>query len=264
MIGSGTYAYFWRMSDRVDAPISLDDAIRDTARRGLEVFQICDHEPLTGADDHRLDEIAGLAADLGITLEIGTRGTAVEHLQRYLRIAERLDATLVRSMWTAGPDSPDAAETERRLRAALPDYERAGVRLALETYEQVSTPSLIELIERVDSPALGICLDPANTVANLENPVEVTRLCAPYVQNWHVKDFDFTRSPGWVGFHYTGVPIGTGRLAYDDIRATIDADRRDINQIIEFWLPWQDSQTATIRTEETWLDDTIAYLRSKQ
>ena len=78
------------------------------------------------------------------------------------------------------------------------DYEQAGVTLALETYEQVPTAALIELVTTIDSPRLGICLDPGNTVANLEHPDDVTRRCAPYVKNWHVKDFDFTRSPGWV------------------------------------------------------------------
>ncbi|HEY9294513.1 MAG TPA: TIM barrel protein [Microlunatus sp.] len=264
MIGSGTYAYFWRMSDQVDRPMSLDDALRDTARRGLGLFQICDHAPLTTADDQRLDEIAGLAADLGIELEIGTRGTDQDHLQRYLMIARRLNARLVRSMWTSGDDRPDATETERRLRAVLPSYTEAGVTLALETYEQIPTTELIMVIEKLNSPSLGIVLDPANTVANLELPDDVTRRCTPYVKNWHVKDFDFTRSPGWVGFQYTGVPIGTGRLDYDGIRAAIRPDEHQINQIIEFWLPWQGNSQATVHTEEMWTTDTIAYLRSKQ
>ncbi|QDP96434.1 sugar phosphate isomerase/epimerase [Microlunatus elymi] len=264
MIGTGTYAYFWRMSDQVDQPISLDDALRDTAAHDLHLFQICDHDPLTTATDQRLDEILKLATDLGIELEVGTKGTDEDQLHRHLQIATRLEAKLVRSMWTAGDDRPDAAETERRLRAVLPAYEKAGVTLALETYEQVPTAALIEVIEKIDSPSLGIVLDPANTVANLELPDDVTRRCAPYVRNWHVKDFDFTRSPGWVGFHYSGVPIGTGRLDYDGIRELIEPDRRRINQIIEFWLPWQGDPAATVRTEETWTNDTITYLRSKQ
>ncbi|SDR89395.1 sugar phosphate isomerase/epimerase family protein [Microlunatus soli] len=263
-IGTGTYAYFWRMSERVASPWSLQDALRDTADHGLDLFQICDHQPLSEADDGRLSEIAALATDLGITLELGTRGLAEDHLLRYLRIAERLGARLIRSMWTAGDDRPGAVEAERRLRAVLPAFTDAGVTLALETYEQVSTVDLVGLIERIDSPQLGICLDPGNTVANFEQPDEVTRRCAPYVKNWHVKDFDFTRSPGWVGFSYTGVPIGTGRLDYDGIRAAIEPDRRGINQIIEFWLPWQDSPHATVDTEARWTADTIAYLRSKQ
>ena len=264
MIGTGTYAYFWRMSERVDRPMSLDDALRDTADLGIGLFQICDHAPLDTAGHRRLGEIGSLAADLGIGLEVGTRGTDPDHLRRYLDISRRLNARLVRSMWTSGDDRPDAAETERRLQAVLPAYERAGVTLALETYEQVPTDELIKVVGKINSESLGVVLDPGNNVANLELPDDVTRRCAPYVKNWHVKDFDFTRSPGWVGFQYTGVPIGTGRLDYDGIRAVIDPDKREINQIIEFWLPWQGNAADTVRTEEVWTNDTIAYLRSKQ
>ncbi|MBT1680924.1 sugar phosphate isomerase/epimerase family protein [Curtobacterium aurantiacum] len=277
LLGLSTYAYFWRMSDRVPSPMSLDDALRDAASHdGVELFQICDHLPLDTATDERLASIRTLADDLGLTLEVGTRGTRPEHLARYLHVAQQLGATLVRSMWTSGDDQPDAAETEERLRQALPAYQRAGVTLALETYEVVATTDLVDVVERIDSPALGICLDPANTVANLEHPADVVARCAPLTRNWHVKDSAFTRSPGWVGFQYTGVPIGTGVLDYDAVRAALEPDTRGINRVIEFWLPWQDeyaggaalpgetpAQTTT-RTEAAWTEQTIEYIRSKE
>lgn len=263
-LGLGTYAYFWRMSDRVPGPLTLEDCLRDTADHGLELFQICDHRPLDDADDHRLGEIKWLADRLSLRLEVGTRGTAEAHLLRYLHIAEMLGARLVRSMWTSTDDRPDGRETERRLRAVLPAYQAAGVTLALETYEQVCTTELVQLVADIGSAHLGICLDPANSVANLEHPADVTARCAPYVKNWHVKDFDFIRSPGWIGFQYTGVPIGTGRLDYDGIVDLVRPDERGINKIIEFWVPWQGSPKATIRTEQDWTDSTIDYIRSKQ
>jgi sugar phosphate isomerase/epimerase len=273
LLGLSTYAYFWRMSDRVPAPISLDDAMRDAASHdGVDLFQICDHLPLDTASDDRLASIRALADELGLTLEVGTRGTAPEHLARYLHIAGQLGATLVRSMWSSGDDVPSAVETERRLRAALPAYEAAGVVLALETYEVVPTADLVAVVARIGSRNLGICLDPANTVANLEHPSDVVEACLPYVVNWHVKDADFTRSPGWVGFQYTGVPIGTGRIDHAAIRAAIAPDVRGINRVIEFWLPWQDAtvgatgdpRETTTRIEAAWTTHTIEYTRSKE
>ncbi|MBT1677691.1 sugar phosphate isomerase/epimerase family protein [Curtobacterium aurantiacum] len=277
LLGLSTYAYFWRMSDRVPSPMSLDDALRDAASHdGVELFQICDHLPLDTATDERLASIRTLADDLGLTLEVGTRGTRPEHLARYLHVAQQLGATLVRSMWTSGDDQPDAAETERRLRQALPAYERAGVTLALETYEVVATTDLVDVVERIDSPALGICLDPANTVANLEHPADVVARCAPLTRNWHVKDSAFTRSPGWVGFQYTGVVIGTGVLDYDAVRAAVEPEARGVNRVVEFWLPWQDEHAGgeplpgetpaqtTTRTEAAWTEQTIEYIRSKE
>ncbi|MFS0730026.1 sugar phosphate isomerase/epimerase family protein [Curtobacterium sp. 1P10AnD] len=277
LLGLSTYAFFWRMSDRVPDPMSLDDAMRDAAAHdGVDLFQICDHLPLDTASDERLAAIGTLADDLGLTLEVGTRGTHPDHLARYLHVAEQLGATLVRSMWTSGDDQPDAAETERRLRTALPAYERAGVTLALETYEVVGTAELVGVVETIGSEHLGICLDPANSVARLERPAEVVALTAPYVRNWHVKDAAFTRSPGWVGFQYTGVRTGTGLLDYEGVRAVIDPHTRGINRVVEFWLPWQDATAGaqaqgdetpaetTTRTEAEWTQHTIDHIRSKE
>ncbi|WKK71104.1 TIM barrel protein [Rathayibacter oskolensis] len=78
-----------------------------------------------------------------------------------------------------GEDRPDREETLRRLGEIAPELETAGVTLALETYEQVSTAALVDVVETLDHPRVRICLDPANTVANLELPGDVTALCAP-------------------------------------------------------------------------------------
>jgi hypothetical protein len=38
---------------------------------------------------------------------------------------------------------------------------------------------------------------------------------------------------------------------------------RNINQIVEHWLPWQDSEAKTIRLENQWTQQSIDFLRSK-
>jgi hypothetical protein len=72
------------------------------------------------------------AAQNGIEVEIGTRGTDPEHLLNYLRIAKRMDARLIRTMggWHGAPASLE--EIEANLRKVLPDYEDAGTKIALE------------------------------------------------------------------------------------------------------------------------------------
>ncbi len=67
-----------------------------------------------------------------------------------------------------------------------------------------------------------MCLDPANCVAALELPRDVVDRDAPYVKNWHVKDFAFTRQDGWVGFNLVGCPLGEGLLDYDSIAKAVD------------------------------------------
>ncbi|KQQ01562.1 MULTISPECIES: sugar phosphate isomerase/epimerase family protein [unclassified Rathayibacter] len=269
MIGLSSYAFFWRSSDRVPEPLGIEDMVRETAALGVGLLQLCDVPVIEEFDAERLESLRALAAAEGVALELGTRGTDPEHLRRYLRLAAALDVTLLRSMWTSGEDRPDREETLRRLREIAPALETAGVTLALETYEQVATAALVDVIETLDDPRIRICLDPANTVANLELPADVTALCAPYVANWHVKDFDFSRNPGWVGFVYTGTALGDGRLDYDGMLALLDPDARGIHQIIEFWLPWQDTVPAadqalvTTRLEAEWTATTLAHLRRR-
>ena len=264
IIGLSSYAFFWQASDRVDRPLTLPDMVAAAAAHGVEVFQICDYPAVAELSADQLRALRDQAGRAGIRLELGTRGLDPAHLGRYLDLARRLDAVVVRSMLYTATDRPTPDEAEARLRAVLPDYERAGVTLALETYEQVPTRVLVGLVERVGSPRLGICADPANCVAALELPTDVVDQVAPYVANWHVKDFTFTRQDGWVGFNLIGAPLGEGLLDYPAMVKRIDPDVRGISQVIEHWLPWQGSADATCALERQWTDHNLRYLRSTQ
>ncbi|WP_129664058.1 sugar phosphate isomerase/epimerase family protein [Phytoactinopolyspora endophytica] len=262
MIGLSTYAYLWRWSRHSPEPLSLHDMLHDAASLGAHVFQICDYPPLEGMSDNELARTRKLAADLGVVLEVGTRGTHPEHLNRYLHIAEALDSTFVRSMIKPG-DGPDLEEIPQVLAGVLPAYAERGVALGLETYEQVPTSTLVGIVDAVAHPALGIVLDPGNCVAALEHPAEVVDRTSPYVKNLHVKDFAFSRRDGWVGFTFAGAPLGEGLLDYDDMVRRVQPAERGINQVIEHWLPWTDDFPQTARLEDEWTRHNIEYLRSK-
>jgi sugar phosphate isomerase/epimerase len=263
MIGLSTYAFFWQHSSLAEHPLTLADMLQLTRDERVDLFQICDYAPLLGYTAAELRDLRVLADDLGIRLELGTRGVLSDHLARFLGLAETLGATMVRSMINTAEHQPSLAEAESLLRVALPAFEAAGVTVALETYEQVQSRDLVSLIESVGSANLGICLDPANSVAALESPREVIDRCAPYVANIHVKDFAFTRRGGWVGFTLEGAPLGTGLLDYDYLLETVDPDERGINQIIEHWLPLGETIEDTIALENTWNTSNLQYLRSK-
>ncbi|GAA1924608.1 TIM barrel protein [Microbacterium aoyamense] len=262
MIGLGTYAFFWQHSDRVDEPLSLRGAFEATRALDVDLFQICDYAPLELMTDAEVRNAAAAAKDLGLTIELGTKGIEPEHLERFLRLAERFDAGLVRSMLYSPASRPTIREAESWLRTALPAYEAAGVTLALETYEQLATADLVALVSSFGSANLGICLDPGNVVARLERPRDCVELAADLVANVHVKDFAFARQDGWVGFTYSGAPMGTGLHDYPHLLETVRPRDRGINEIVEHWLPWQGDPETTIRTEREWTRTTIDYLRS--
>ncbi|MBR8743362.1 sugar phosphate isomerase/epimerase [Nocardiopsis sp. MG754419] len=235
--------------------------LHDTASLGADVFQICDYPPLEAMDEGEFARIRATARDLGLILEVGTRGVAPDHLRRFLDIAAHLGATFVRSMITP-QDLHSEAGVPAMLTDVLPEYAERGVELGLETYEQLSTRALVDIVESVDDPALGIVLDPANCVARLEHPSDVVEMTAPHVNNLHVKDFVFGRSEGWVGFTLTGCPLGEGLLDHDLVLDRVRPERRGINQVIEHWLPWAGDATETTRIERQWTRHNLDRLRS--
>ena len=262
MIGLGTYAYFWQHSDRVAEPLSLIGAFQDACDLGVSLFQICDYAPLLGMAAAEIAEAAAAARDLDLVIELGTKGIDPGHLETFLRLADAFGARLVRSMLFAPESRPSLEEAERMLRTALPAYEASSVTLALETYEQVATEDLAGLVERIGSAHLGICLDPANVVARLELPRAAVERCAPLTKNIHVKDFAFARQDGWVGFTFSGAPMGAGLHDYPHLLETVRPRERGINEIVEHWLPWQGDADTTVRTEREWTRITLEHLRS--
>lgn len=261
MIGLGTYAFFWQHSDRVPQPLSLVGAFEATRALNVDLFQICDYAPLERMSPGELGDAAAAAREMGLTIQLGTKGIEPDRLSRFLDLAGVFGATLVRSM-LHGPDArPTAAEAEEWLRAALPRYEASGVTLALETYEQVATDDLAGLVERIASPCLGVCLDPANVVARLETPRACVERVAGLVANVHAKDFAFARQPGWVGFTYSGAPMGAGLHDYPHLLRTVRPRERGIDEIVEHWLPWQGDAQTTVDTERDWTRTAVEYLR---
>ena len=261
-IGLGTYAFFWQWHDTAENPLTLPAMIDRTADFGVSLFQICDYPLLDSYQLDDLDRVRNHASRRNVKLELGTRGVQPEHLRRYLNIARRLDATMLRSMINTSDHRPSPAEAIDLLRSVAPTFEDAGVTIALETYEQVPVGTLVDVVRRVDSAAIGICLDPANCVAALELPTATVEAVAPYVCNVHVKDFAFSRRDGWVGFTLAGCPLGAGLLDYQHLVKTTRATKRNLSQIIEHWLPWQGDSASTIRTENQWNLHNLNYLRS--
>lgn len=262
MIGLGSYAFFWQHSDRVEQPLGLIDVLERTRELDVDLFQICDWAPLLTLSDAELRDAATAARRLDVAIELGTKGVAPEHLRAFLGLAEIFDAALVRSMVYAPGFRPSLDEAAGMLDEVLPEFEAAGVTLALETYEQVPTADLVGLIQRVGSDRLGICLDPANVVAGLELPKDAVERCAPLTRNIHAKDFAFARQDGWVGFTYSGAPMGEGLHDYPHLLDTVRPDERGVNQIVEHWLPWQGDPDTTVRTEQEWTSTALDYLRS--
>jgi sugar phosphate isomerase/epimerase len=234
--------------------------IDEAAALGTTVFQICDYPAVESMSDDELASIRVHSDERGIELELGTRGVSEAHLQRYLDMATMLDATFVRTMLHVPDHQPDTAEAIKLLSSIIPAHADRGVTLGLETYEQVATEDLVAVVGTIGSPFLGICLDPANSVARLEMPSDVIAACAPWVVNVHVKDFSFTRAAGLVGFTLVGCPLGTGLLPYEAMMEAVRPHDRGVNLIVEHWVPPAGSLEETCEIESEWTAHSVAFL----
>jgi sugar phosphate isomerase/epimerase len=262
--GLSTYAYFWRMSEKVPAPMTLQQVLQHTAEMGVSLFQICDYPQIESWSTAQLQALRQQADQLGMALELGTRGLEAGHLQRYLELADALEVTVLRSMFNSATSRPTLAEAGAMIETVLPKFEQRQVKLCLETYEQVRSADMMSVINRFDSPSLGVCLDPANCVAALELPEQVIDNTVNRVLNLHIKDFAFSRQDGWVGFTLAGSPMGEGLLNYRQLIERVRPDSRGINQIVEHWLPWQQDAQCTCKLEQQWTQQSVDYLAKHQ
>jgi sugar phosphate isomerase/epimerase len=262
MLGLGSYSFFWQQSNQNPQAISLIDAFTQTAELGVQLFQICDYLPLEQMTTAEIEAAAKHAKDLSLEIELGTKGIEPARLAKFLELAKAFDAKLIRSMPYSQDSRPTTQEAIEILQTEIKAFEKAGVVLALETYEQISTQELVAIVSAVNSPNLGICLDPANVVANLENPQHCVELAAPYVKSIHAKDFAFARQEGWVGFTYSGAVMGEGLHDYPHLLSVVKPREHGINEIVEHWLPWQGTIEETIAMEKQWTKAALDYLRS--
>jgi sugar phosphate isomerase/epimerase len=130
-------------------------------------------------------------------------------------LAARIGINLV--TFHAGFIPHDAADPEwskliHRLRDLTDVFHGCGVRVGLETGQEDAL-TLLEALDALDRPTAGVNFDPANMVLyNMGDPVAALRKLAPRIEQIHIKDAVYTRTPGVWG---SEVPAGEGDVDWD-------------------------------------------------
>jgi sugar phosphate isomerase/epimerase len=101
------------------------------------------------------------------------------------------------------------------LQLVEPMIRKHKIKLAVENHKDWRAPELESLLKEIDSEWLGVTLDFGNSIALMEDPMDVVNTLAPYVMSTHVKDMAV--KPYEDGFLLSGVPIGTGILDLPEI-----------------------------------------------
>ena len=263
-IGVGSWTFPWATGTVLDHrpehvldPLGVVQRAKDL---GVHVVHFLDNLPLDGCDQKAIAQAGELAALHGIEVEIGTRGTNPEHLLRYLEIAQKMGARLLRTMggWHGAPAS--LKEISDNLSKVLPSFSNAGVRIALENYEAYRTSDLAALVAQIDHPALGICLDLTNSFGALESADEILGNLVPFTISVHLKEFAVERLEFLMGFAFRGKPTGQGMLPLQKMFDALTAASRRANVIVEQWPPFQETLVKTIEQELNWARQSVEHL----
>ncbi|MBP3961749.1 sugar phosphate isomerase/epimerase family protein [Paenibacillus lignilyticus] len=262
-LGLSSFTVTWSIGipgyERPVEPLTHEGLIKLTRSCGLDLVQIADNLPLHPLSSDELLQLKQIADEQNVSIEVGTRGTDPALLLTYLDIARTLQSPIVRTIIT----TPDLAAAEQQLREVLPAFEEENIALAIENHGLHTTLQLVQLFESLNHPLVGCCLDTVNSFGALESPDVVIKRLIPYLVNLHIKDFDIKRVDHQLGFTILGAPAGAGRLDYELLRASIrEHDKTSATAILELWTPFTESVEQTAARERSWMEQSIAYLKS--
>jgi len=263
-LGISTYTYTWAVGVPgypPDRPLQAIGLLEKAASLGIRLLQVADNLPLDSLSPAELDGFASKARQLGITIEVGTRGIDHDHLHVYLRLARHLGSSILRVVVDTARSHPSDDDVVKLISGFVPELEQAGVILAIENHDRFTARRLARILERVGSDYVGVCLDTVNSLGALEGPEVVVDALAPWAVNLHIKDFTISRASHMMGFLVTGRPAGQGRLDVPWLLRRIADAGRDPNAVLELWTPPEDTIAETITKEDAWASNSVAFLR---
>jgi sugar phosphate isomerase/epimerase len=165
----------------------------------------------------------------------------VERFQAQVRTAKRAGAKLIRAVIMPGrryetfhsaEQFRQAADRGRRsIELAEPIAAREGIRLAIENHKDQRVGERLELLRRISSEYVGVCLDTGNSIALLEDPMEVVRAYAPWAYTSHLKDMAVREYED--GFLLSEVPLGEGMLNLTEMIGLLRRARPEIQFTLE-------------------------------
>jgi sugar phosphate isomerase/epimerase len=264
-LGIGSFTFTWAIGvpgHRPARPMTALDLLGEAERLGVTVVQVCDNLPLTQLGELELAAFAERARERAIQIELGARGLDPENLRAHLKLAGRFGCSFLRLVIDRPGDEPSPADAVRRLRAILPEFERAGIKLALENHDRFRSRVLAVMIEELGPERVGICLDTVNSFGALEGPEVVVEALGRYTLCLHVKDFTVRRVSHQMGFTVEGCPAGKGYLNVPWLLETLCVSPHAFNAILETWVTPGPSLEETIARERAWTEEGVRYLRT--
>lgn len=264
-LGISSYAYYWATKEagsNQGSPWSAWDLLDKVALLDLEVLQICENLPLTNWDRNDLERLGQAAQLRGVILEVGARGLDVDRLRANLEVTHVLGAHILRLTPWSGAETRQQFPLDKlhhTVEQLLPLCREYDITLAIENYFELPDLELASFVKQVNDAKVGICIDTANSVGLMEKPTKTAQLLAPFVVSLHLKDFVVTKPV--MGYVVSGVPLGQGWLNARAVLEVINQGGRCPNVLLELWMDPAEEVEVTLRREDEWVRQSVAYAR---
>jgi 3-oxoisoapionate decarboxylase len=151
--------------------------------------------------------------------------TDLANFEKEIIAAKQAGATVVRSVslggrryevfqkvgeWEAFKKHATAA-----IQWVLPILKKHQIKLAIENHKDWRADELLAVMKKFENEYLGVTLDFGNSIALLEQPLDVAEKLAPYAFSTHIKDMALAEYDQ--GFLLAEVPMGEGIIDLDSI-----------------------------------------------
>ncbi len=134
----------------------------------------------------------------------------------------------------ARPETPwdrQLEDTTLTLKRLAPVARELDLRLALEPHLDATSFQLLRIIDAVGAEVVGICLDTANVMLRMEDPLAAARRLAPHVLMTHTKDATLMFHEG--GLRWQSRPCGQGAVPFREILTELASHNPDLTLSIE-------------------------------
>lgn len=266
-IGVGSWSLPWAvgfMKNPLTYPkIGAVELIDFAVSNQFKLVQLYNNLDLLALDTHQLQGIRSHADANHVGLEIGGMGIEAETIKRLLGVANILGSRTIRTIIMPQNEGRlDAKAVIEIIRGYITEFEKSARVLLLENHERYSAEEFREIFEGVESDALGICFDPANSIGKLEHFRDTFRLLRDFILTCHYKEYSVERVETNLGFIIEGCCPGEGENIAEEFFGLIETLDRDVDVVLEQWVPYQGTVEETLRIEKQWADKGMQILKS--
>lgn len=256
-LGIGSCTLRWAIEQRQLSVLELLDLAH---RWGVQVVHLDDLLPLEVFEPARLSELRLWAVNRKLSLEVGARGSQVEHLRKMIQVARQLASPVLRVILDTAEDQPSAEQAVSRLCEVKEDLRAADVVLAIENHDRFPAESLAWILDQLDCEHVRICLNLVNALGVPEGPRQVLSRLLGYTIMLKLNDFVIHRAASRQGFVVEGRPAGEGMLDVPWVLNQL-SPRQMESAIIELWTPPQQTMEQTLALERQWANRSVANVR---